>query len=288
MQITYRSYHVGSINQSGKGKPATQRGFDLVVVSIPLDFRLEAGETGKRWMLSDLTVDLLVHRSDGDKWLLGSGSFTEMLTPANQALDLARSVEVRCSPRGLAQYEVFRDGGPVRLRCEVRGIIYGLLKAGGAEHLSDPSPVFGSMEIEWSREDWTNALNSCGLSTSVLVEIPLPLAGEGVTDDGRKALLDAFEAFNHGGATAWKNAVGHIRPYLEAWKKQERLPETDPKDGSVADRTWKLLNLRDALYKCCHLWVHEPKSSCTRSDALLALATFSSLLQVRQEDRNLP
>jgi hypothetical protein len=237
-------------------------------------------------MLSDLTVDLLAQRSGGDKWLLGSGSFAEMLAPANQALDLSRSVEVRCSPRGLAQYEVFRDGGPVRLRCEVRGIICGLLKASGAEYLSDPSPVFGSMEIEWSREDWTNALNSCGLSTSVLVEIPLPFVREGEPDDGRKALLDAFEAFNHGGATAWKNSVGHIRSYLETWTKQEPLLGKDPKDNSVADRTWKLLNLRDALYNCCHFWVHGAKSSCAREDALLALATFSSLLQVRegQED----
>jgi hypothetical protein len=283
MEITYRNQLVCSISQAEKGKPATRRGFDLVVVSIPLDFRLEAGESDRHWMLSGLTVDILVQHSGNETWLLGSGSHAEILRSANSPLKFTRSVDIRCSPRALAQYEGFRDGSPVRLRCEVSGKICGLLKAGGIDCLSNPMPVFCSMDIEWSREDWTNALNSCGLSTSVLVEIPLPLVGDGLPDDGRKALIDAVEAFNHGGATAWKNSVGHIRPYLEAWRKQERLPETEPKDGSVADRTWKLLNLRDALYKCCHLWVHEPKSSCTRRDAQLALATFSSLLQVRQD-----
>jgi len=281
MEITYGARQIGSINPSRTGQPTTQRGFDLVVVGIPLDFRFEACESGGHWMLCDLTVDILVRRPGGETWLLGSGSHAGMFMSSTGPLDLTTSVNIRCSPRGLAQYEVFRDSGPVRLLCEVRGKICGLLNANGANCLSNPSPIFCSMEIEWSRESWTNALSSCGLSTSVLVEIPLPLVGEGIPDDGRNALLDAFEAFNHGGATAWKNSVGHIRPYLEAWKDQEPLSGTEPKDNSVADRTWKLLNLRDALYKCCHFWVHEPRSSCTRKDALLALATFSSLLQAR-------
>lgn len=281
MEITYRSRRIGSINPSGTVQPTTQKGFDLVMVGIPLDFRFEACEGGGHWMLSDLTVDLLVRRPGGETWLLGSGSHAEMFMSATGPLQLARSVNILCSPRGLAQYEVLRDGGPVRLRCEVRGKICGLLNVNGANCLSNPASVFGSIEIEWSRASWTDALNSCGLSTSVLVEIPLPPAGAGVPDDGQSALLDAFEAFNHGGATAWKNAVGHIRPYLEAWGDREPLSGKEPKDNSVADRTWKLLNLRDALYKCCHFWVHEPKSSCTRKDALLALAIFASLLDVR-------
>jgi hypothetical protein len=290
MEIIYGSRLVGSMNPSRTGKPATQRGFDLVVVRIPLDFRFEAREVSNHWMLSELTVDLLVQRSGDEKWLLGSGSIVEMLRSANQSQDLQRNVDIRCSPRGLAQYEGFRDGGPVRLRCEVRGKICGLLKANGVDCLSNPMPVFGSMEIEWSKEDWTNALRSCGLSTSVVVEIPLPLVGEGVLDDGRKALLEAFDAFNLGGATAWKNSVDLIRPYLAEWKKKEPREVNEPKDGSDADHTWNLQNLRDALYKCCCFWIHGPASSCTREDALLALATFSSLLQVREgrEGRNLP
>ena len=117
--------------------------------------------------------------------------------------------------------------------------------------------------------------------TSVLVEIPIPVGDVFPLDTGLRALRDAAEAFNQGGPTAWKNSVGHIRPFVERWRSLEPLPQTEPKDGSPADRTWKLLNLRDALYKCCHFWVHESKDACTRNDAALALATFASLLRSR-------
>jgi hypothetical protein len=279
MDITYRGRQIGSINPSATVQPSTQKGFDLVTVGIPLDFRFEACQPGAHWMLADLAVDLLVQRPNAETWLLGSGLHPEMFMSATGAVPLARTVNIRCSPRGLAQYEAFRNGGPVRLRCEVRGKICALINVGGNNHLSNPSTVFGSIEIEFPRTNWTDALGSCGLSTSVLIEVPLPPAGG--PDDGRGALRDAFEAFNHGGATAWKNAVGHIRPYLEEWKDQEPLSKTEPRDGSVADRNWKLLNLRDALHRCCHFWVHESKSSCTRQDALLVLTTFASLLQAR-------
>jgi hypothetical protein len=279
MEITYRDRQVGSINLSRTGGPRAQRGFDLVLVGIPVDFRFEAREAGKQWMLSDLNVDLLVQRPDGVSWQLGSALHVESFMSATGPMELPRCINVRCSPRGLAQYEVFRDGGPVRLRCEVHGRICSLLNVSGANCHANPSPVFGSIDVEFSRESWTAALRSCGLSAAVLMEIPLPLPHAGKPDDGLHALLDAFEAFDHGGVTAWKNSVGHIRPFLEEWRNHQPLQGSEPKDGSVEDRTWKLLNLREALYKCCHFWVHESKSSCTREDALLALATFASLLR---------
>jgi hypothetical protein len=279
MEITYRSQQVLSINLSRTAGPTAQKGFDLVLVGIPLDFRFEARDVGKHWMLSDLTVDILVHQSGAADWLLGSGLHAESFMSATGPMELSRSVNVRCSPRGLAQYEVFRGDGPVCLRCEVRGKICALFNVNGVNYLADPSPIFDAMDIEFSRENWTAALRSCGLSASVLVEVPLPVSQEGKANDGLNALLDAFEAFDHGGATAWKNCVGHIRPFLQKWGKHEPLQSREPKDGSVADRTWKLLNLRDALYKCCHFWVHESKTSCTRDDAQLALATFASLLR---------
>jgi hypothetical protein len=196
-------------------------------------------------------------------------------------MELARSINVHCSPRAIAQYEVFRDGGPVRLRCEVRGKICGILQLDTTLHVVNPSQVFGSMDIEFSRESWTIALRTSGLSAGVLVEIPLPIAHGAKSTYGLQALIDASEAFDHGGATAWKNTVGHIRPFLEEWKRQQPLPGPEPRDGSASDRTWKLLNLRDALYKCCHFWVHESKSACTRDDAQLALSAFAALLRPR-------
>jgi len=44
MEITYWDRQVGSINLSRTGGPTAQRGSDLVLVGIPLDFRFEARE----------------------------------------------------------------------------------------------------------------------------------------------------------------------------------------------------------------------------------------------------
>ncbi len=279
MEIIHSNRQIGSIDPSRTVGPTFQRGFDLISVGIPLDLRFEGSSVDRRWVLTDLNVDIFVPGADGSTSLLGHGFHAESLMPATTAMELSRCLNVRCSPRGLAQYELFRNGGPVRLRCEVRGKIFSLLTANQEQYLANPAPVVGALDIEFSREEWTIALRSCGLSASVLVEIPHPSPHVGKPDDGLIALLDAFEAFDHGGATAWKNCVGHIRPYLEEWRNREPLHGTEPKDGSAADRTWKLLNLRDALYKCCHFWVHESKSACTRDDAQLAIATYASLLR---------
>jgi hypothetical protein len=288
MEIKYRDREVGSINLSRTTQPTARRGFDLVLVGIPLDFRFEARAPGDHWMLADLSVDLVVQQLGGASWLLGSGLHSESLRSATGSMELSRHINVCCSPRGLAQYETFRDGGPVRLRCEVRGKIFGLLSVKGVEYVVNRAPFFGAMDIEFSREDWAAALRSCGLSASVLVEIPFSAPSTAKPAEGLNTLLDAFEAFDKGGATAWKDSVGHIRPFLERWRSREPLPGSDPRDGSAADRTWKLLNFRDALYKCCHFWVHESKSSCTREDAQLAIATFACLLQAVQPQATSP
>jgi|HubBroStandDraft_6_1064221.scaffolds.fasta_scaffold549515_1 hypothetical protein len=284
MEITYRHTHVGTIEfatDSSAPPPTALKGFDTVTLGIPLQFHLEGCAANQRWMLSNLNVELRT-QSPGLQNLLASGIHVETLMPATGALKLSRLVNVRCSPRALLQYEASRDGAPILFRCELRGTIYGLLQMNGRECLSDPSPTYGWVDFEFPKHAWASMLRNCELSASVFVEIPLPSGPMHQLDDSHRALLDAFEAFEHGGATAWKDSVGHIRPYLEAWSKQQPLPSTQPpKDGSKADREWKLLNLRDALYKCCHVLVHSPKSSCTRKDALLILNTFARLLEVR-------
>jgi hypothetical protein len=279
MEIRYRDRQVGSIAFSKAQSLAMQRGFDSIEIGVPFDFRLEAPVNGKHWMLSDLSLDIFVRRPVGDNWLLASGAHKETFRSATGPLDLPRNVNARCSPRALAQYEALRDGGPVRLQSEIRGRVSGLLNLNGSDLVVNPSPVFGTVEIELSREHWTAALRKCGLSASVLVEIPIPVGEAFPLDTGLRALLDAAEAFDQGGPRAWKNSVGHIRPFIEQWRNREALPHAEPKDGSASDRRWKLLNLRDALYKCCHFWVHESRDACRRRDAVMVLATFASLLE---------
>lgn len=274
MDITLGSGSVGCITLSKDRKLTVQRGFNVVSINIPLDLELRERESRKGYVLSRVAADL----KDGEnRWLLGSGFVNGIFRPVTRPIPM--HLEVRCSPRALAQYEALRNGDPVHLTCDVRAEIQRLEVSG--QLLAEPDGVYGSIGVKFSKEDWNSALRSCGLSASVVVEIPFPLTDADVDDHGLRALLDAFEAFEHGGTTAWKDSIGHIRPHLQKWIELEPLDKVaskEPKDGSPVDRTWKLLNLRDALYKCCHFWIHESKSACTRQDALLALSTFASLL----------
>jgi hypothetical protein len=283
MDIIYRDTRVGTVDFGND--PSTfstaLKSFDIVTLGVPLQFQLEGCTGNRRWTISSFNADLIM-QVGGTQKLLGSGIHVGTLMPATGSNKFPVVVNIRCSPRALAQYEEARNGTSVKLRCELRGTIYGLLQLDGRECLSDPSPVYGSVDFEFPKEAWASMLRSCGLSASVFLEIPIPSTDGARLDDGYHALLDALEAFEHGGTTAWKDSIGHIRPYLEAWGKQQPLPSAQPpKDGSDEDRQWKLLNLRDALYKCCHPLVHNRKSSCTRKDAMLILNTFACLLEIR-------
>lgn len=284
MDIVYRSTQVGTIEfavDANAMKPAAVKGFNIITLQIPLLFDLEAAAANRRWTLSHLKVALRAQLPNAQNWLLGSGVHVATVMPATGTLRYPGLVEIYCSPQSLAHYETVRDGTPVHLRCELSGTIYGLLRADQREYLADPEPLNGRIDFEFPRETWASMLRSCGLSASVLAEIPLPSTDRSKLNEGHRALLDAFESFERGGSTAWKDSVGHIRSYLEKWIKQHPLPPTQPPtNGSDADREWKLLSLRGALHKCCHLWVHNPKSSCTRKDALLILSTFACLLEV--------
>jgi hypothetical protein len=278
MDIIFRSSHVASIGLSPNGNPTFQKEFDAVSIGIPLEFRFEAvNRANETWVLSDLDATLVVQIAGAHSKTLAVGHLTEVFQPATLPMTLPRQFQTACSSRALAEYEKFRAGGSVRFRCEVRGKISSLMYANNRGWLGEPTPVFGFVDVEFSNESWNRALRSCGASLSVLLEVPVSFSTK-PDNAGLRALSDAVEAFERGGSTAWKDSIGHIRPFLEDWKKREPRVGDEPKDGSAADRNWKLLNLRDALYKCCHFWVHEEKSACTRKDALVALATFASLL----------
>lgn len=286
VEIKYGETPVSWIKPMSNPDVRAERGFDVVKIGIPLQIEMRDAEAGKRWVFSDLAADVYT-ATGGRRELLGPAALKGDFSPAigTGKRELPAFLMVRCSPRALACYETARDGGPVQMQCEVSGRIYGMRSCDGSylDLVLEPRPIYGRLDLQFSRESWTKALRSCGLSASVLVEIPFPLTDKDNLEPGLRALLGAFEAFEQGGSTAWKSTIAQIRPYLEKWRKDQPLSgvaPTDPRDNSPVDRTWKLLNLREALYKCCHVWLHELNSSCTRQEAVLALATFACLLDV--------
>jgi hypothetical protein len=250
---------IGSL--SGGDPPLTMsRGFDHVTINLHLKRWFEANK-GKTVMLADIAASLSgITRSNGSA-IIGYGGVDGFSTSAPGAHETPMTVAIRCSPRAIAEFDRERAGGPVKLHCHLSGMSYELIPIPGAVQgaLADPQQVSGSIPIDVPKETWTTALRACQLSASVLIEIPFPVGDASQLDEGLQVVLDAFEAYEHGGTTAWKNTIGHIRPYLERWKDAEHRAGNEPKDGSLLDRQWKLLNARDAIHKCCHFWMHEAK-----------------------------
>jgi hypothetical protein len=279
MDINFRSRGVATIRFKADGQITAKRGFDAVTLNLPFEVAIEAEPSGSTWQADGITAELYGTASGGRETLLATGTMPTALESRVTAFSLEHPAILRCSPKAIAEYEGFRAGGATEMRIKFFLNVHSLIP--GPDHrrmLCQTQTVWAQETFLIDKVKWITALKATGLSASVLVEIPFPLVSN-PGDDGLIALNDAAASFGSGGSVAWKDSVGHIRPYLETWKKTEPLPATDPKDGSAADRRWKLLNCRDALYKCCHFWVHESASATTREDALFALSTFAALLK---------
>jgi hypothetical protein len=283
MDITRGSTIIGSLRAGDEPQLTMRRGFDHVTINLHLKRRFEANK-GRTVTLADITASLSGSTRSNGPTVIGYGAVDGLATSASGPCETPMTAAIRCSPRALAEFDRERAGGPVKLHCHLSGISYELIQTPGAVQgaLADPQQVSGSIQIDVPKETWTTALRGCRLSANVLIEIPFPVGDPAQLDEGLQAVLDAFEAYEHGGTTAWKNTIGHVRPYLEKWKDAEPRAGNEPKDGSPIDREWKLLNARDALYKCCHFWTHEAKGACSQADALFALSSFASLLKAHR------
>jgi hypothetical protein len=254
------------------------RGFDVVTMGIPLHIEIAPEPNGRTWLGDGIEIELISPTS-GNGRLLAIGDVPTPLESLPGPYQFQAIAELRCTPKALAEYERERNGGPVKFTLKARVPIHELENTTSYRKLlCETHYAVGQEFFEVDKVKWTGALRNIGLSASVLVEIPFPLNGVN-NDAALSALRDAVASFENGGSTAWKDCVGHIRPFLEKWRKSEPTPNLEPKDGSAVDRKWKLLNYRDALYKCCHFWVHEAASEAGRDEALLALSSFAALLK---------
>jgi hypothetical protein len=279
MDIQFRGRSVATIQFRADGQISASRGFDVVTLPVPFRIVLEAEPEGSTWTGDRIDAELFAIGPSGAERKLATGQRYSPLESRTSRYDPEISIDFQCTPTALAEYERMRNGEPVDLRMKVTIPIHEL--ESGTDHrkmLCQTLNVWAQDDFRVDTTRWIKALRAVGLAASVLVEIPFPLESD-PKDDGLIALCDALASFENGGSTAWKAVVGNIRPYLEEWRKVEPRPQSEPKDGSTDDRKWKLLNFRDALYKCCHFWVHESASETSRDDALLALSSFAALLK---------
>jgi hypothetical protein len=278
MNLNFESRMVGTLGFHAGGNFTALREFDCITLKIPLRANLSA-EPSSTWLCQDIHVQLYGVMAGGVDRLICEGPVCTVLRSNPGEYSTEPEVSLRCSPNSIAEYERARNGGPVFLRLKIRAKMHPLINVSDQRKvLGEPRYLFEQEDFRADKEKWIAALRSAGLSVSLLIEIPFPLTGE-VEDEDLKAIAAAFSSFENGGSVAWKDSIGHLRPLLEKWAKASPKPTAEPKDGSPNDRDWKLLNLRDALYKLCHFWVHESAPQCNRDDALLMLSSVAALLR---------
>jgi hypothetical protein len=279
MDFDFMQGKVASIRVKVEGTLSMARELDSVTIRFPFEIAVLPESGGATWICLGVDVDMFAVDPNVGERLLCRGRIDESIQSRTSHYQRDHLVSFRCSPRAVAEYERLRDGGPVKLRVKANAQLHGLERtAGHRAAICEPRAAFGQEDFQVDQAKWVAALRSARLTTSLLIEIPLPTDGE-IDDEALTALSNALASFDNGGSTAWKDSIGHLRPFLENWRSVSETPKIEPRDGSPSDREWKLLNARDALYKCCHFWVHEGAAQCSRYYAIFMLSSFAGLLK---------
>ncbi len=216
-----------------------------------------------------------------DRWYLGAVE----QTPKPASLTWVGSLAA------LARFETIRDGASPRLKIDFQGEACWLVPPAlgrPRRWRTEPSLVSGTVRLTYPREVWVQMLRELSVAENVLVEIPLPSTPPSPWDGVWNALLEARTAFEQGGSTSWKACVSAARLALEKWEgieKEDMGPGWTPPskaDRESRTRTQRLDNLRWHLKQVVNVAPHESADVWTRDDALLSLATLSSLLARRK------
>ena len=191
----------------------------------------------------------------------------------------------------LSFFERVRNGSRPKINFSAHGELCYLAEQethGMPEMRSASYPFWLSAHIEFSKEIWVDRLRKIDCLENILLEIPLPTSPPNPWDEVWAALVDARNAFEHGGATAWKNCIVSIRLGLEKWRAIEKedfgTGGHDPTSQERQSRTkaQRLDNIRFHLLHYAHFSAHTHADQWTRDDAVLMISTLSALLSIRK------
>jgi hypothetical protein len=195
----------------------------------------------------------------------------------------------------LAFYNKLRDGGLVQfvIRPEWRFCHVFETSVGGSSYSACTLPEWRrpnvcDVSVGYSQDVWVKMLRSLNVAENVLVEIPLPVCPSSEWEGVWEGLLNARDAFEQGGATAWKNCIMGVRLALERWQKIEKEnmglgwqpPSRQDKEARTKKERYD--NLRWHLYQAAHRGAHTGADEWSRDDAVLLFSTLSALLAERR------
>jgi hypothetical protein len=267
----------------------TGTGFRL---NIPFDVTLRKGRQQDVWpVLSDLRGTLLASNRKGEEVELGELRDDERYKGPTYPNNPGQGqLTWRGTFADLTYYERLRDGGHVRFRLVVHGLVsYYVAAVPNTNYMlrSDSHKVYGNVPLSYPVELWIEQLRALGVAENVLVEIPLTSSPPAPWDEVWQALVEARTYFEQGGSTGWKGCVAATRLALEKWQsieKEDMGPGWKaPSMQERQDRTkrQRLDNVRWHLYQCAHLGPHSSAEDWSRDDALLMLSTLTVLLAER-------
>ena len=266
----------------------TAEGFDI---RLPAQLTLVCANRDQlQPLVSNLRVAVSVRTEDGtefDVGLAADPSFYPGLVPEGV---FRLSLQWRGPLKVLALLEKLRNGKPLRLGYTVKGEICGLVQLPNRRHRlrTDPQYIHGSVEVEYPADVWVMTMRNLGVVENVLVEIPLPGSRPAPWDDVWKALVEARDGLERGGATGWKTCVTGVRLALEKWQQIEKedmgpgWKAPTPNERQQRTKRQRVDNLRWHVLQLAHLAPHTSAEEWSREDALLLLATLSAWLAQRK------
>lgn len=190
----------------------------------------------------------------------------------------------------LAFFEKIRDGGVPKIQLTMHGEFYYLVDIDSRKtpRIRTESKSFWlNYNIEISKDLWVEQLRKIDFLENILIEIPLPTSPAFPWNEVWKALVDARDAFEKGGTTAWKDSVVSCRLALEKWQgieKEDMGPgwkSPSPADRRLRTKEQRLDNIRWHLLQLAHDSAHSHADKWSREDALIMLSTLSALLAER-------
>ena len=135
------------------------------------------------------------------------------------------------------------------------------------------------------RDNWIQQMRNVSPMGSVLVEIPLAVERADPWCSVWERIENASANLAQGGDMGYKNCVIQVRQAIEEWRNIDdfKAGSSKDKDRNKKNKEERLFDMANDLFHYCSLSVHadEHRSSWTRSDAILALASICALLSVR-------
>lgn len=267
-----------------RGARRTPNGF---ILGIPARLRFRA-QGNAQGIAHVRHIRVHLQLEDGFGTEFGIGTDDSIYAGTISGNECSTNVEMRGTYEALEALEGYRQGQPPKFtaRAWVEAFYAVEVPGLGLKIQSKPEICYGDTQVNYPRDGWNHILDLVG-RRNVLVEIPKSNTLGAEWNEIYKFLSEGSRAYDRGGNDGWKACVVACREGLAKWRGLEQTTfgpgwkapsREENEEWSGAQR---MNALRYWLLQVAHLGPHTVEDIWTREDALLVLATLSTLLNAR-------